>query len=172
MQGVADKAIQASRRVNWLAERICVTLLVLLVLDVWLGVLARYVIPFEMTFTEELARYLMISMALIAISSGICYREHIGVLVLFERFPPGVRKWLAVAFDIIALGFFALIFIYGLGMVDRGFDRYTMISAIPKAYPFMGVPLAAAFACVQLVLVAIHDFFSPDGVSAAESAGI
>lgn len=172
MHGVAGKAIRASRRVNWLAERICVALLILLVLDVWLGVLARYVIPFQLTFTEELARYLMISMALLAISSGISYREHIGVLVLFERFPPGVRKWLAVAFDIIALGFFALIFIYGLGMVDRGFDRYTMINAIPKAYPFMGVPLAAAFACVQLVLVAIHDFFSPDGVSAAESAGI
>ena len=67
---------------------------------------------------------------------------------------------------------FEFFFIYGLGMVDRGFDRYTMINAIPKAYPFMGVPLAAAFACVQLVLVAIHDFFSPDGVSAAESAGI
>lgn len=160
MQTISVKAITASRRLNWLVERLCVALMVLLVLDVWLGVLARYALPFEATFTEELARYLMIWMALLAVSSGISHREHIGVLVLFERFPPSVRRWLAVLFDLIALSFFAIIFFYGLGMVERGFSRFTMIQAIPKAYPFMGVPLAAALACVQLVLVAIHDFFT------------
>jgi TRAP-type C4-dicarboxylate transport system permease small subunit len=157
---ISTKAIKASRRLNWLVERACVLLMVLLVLDVWLGVLARYVLPFPATFTEELARYLMIWMALLAVSSGISHREHIGVLVLFERFPPAVRKWLAMLFDLIALVFFALIFFYGLGMVERGFSRYTMIEAIPKAYPFMGVPLAAAMACIQLALVAVHDFFT------------
>ncbi len=165
--GISSKAIKASRRLNWVVERFCVLLLALLVLDVWLGVLARYVLPFPATFTEELARYLMIWMALLAVSSGISHREHIGVLVLFERFPPSVRKWLAVLFDLIALVFFALIFFYGLGLVERGFNRYTMIEAIPKAYPFMGVPLAAAMACIQLVLVAIHDFFTVDDVIGA-----
>jgi len=168
MQQLAEKAIVSSRRLNWYVERLCVALMVLLVLDVWLGVLARYVLPFQLTFTEELARYLMIWMALLAVSSGISHREHIGVLVIFERFPRPVRKWLAVLFDLIALVFFAVIFFYGLGMVERGFSRFTMINAIPKAYPFMGVPLAALLACLQLILVAIHDFFSPGGLSAAE----
>ncbi len=165
---MADRAISASRRVNWLVERFCVLLLVLLVLDVWLGVMVRYALPVKWTFTEELARYLMIWMALLAVSSGISHREHIGMLVLFERFPAAVRKWLAVTFDLIALGFFAIILIYGLGFVERGFSRFTMINGIPKAYPFMGVPLAAALACIQLALVAVHDFLSPDGVTAAE----
>ena len=168
MKNLADKAIIASRRVNWYVERACVGLMVLLVLDVWLGVLARYVLPFQLTFTEELARYLMIWMALLAVSSGISHREHIGVLLVFERFPPNVRKWLAVAFDVIAFVFFAVILVYGLGMVDRGFSRFTMIEGIPKAYPFMGVPLAALMACVQLLLVAVHDFMSSDGVTAAD----
>ncbi|MDH3379195.1 MAG: TRAP transporter small permease [Gammaproteobacteria bacterium] len=168
MQVLADKAIIASRKLNWYVERACVVLLGLLVLDVWLGVLARYALPFQLTFTEELARYLMIWMALLAVSSGISHREHIGVLLVFERFPPSVRKWLAVTFDLIALGFFAIILVYGLGMVDRGFSRFTMIEGIPKAYPFMGVPLAALVACVQLLLVAIHDFMSSDGVTAAD----
>ena len=167
MQGFAGHAIRTSRRVNWLVERFCVLLLVLLVLDVWLGVMVRYALPVKWTFTEELARYLMIWMALLAISSGISHREHIGVLLVFERFPPIVRKWLALTFDLVAFGFFAIIFIYGLGFVDRGFSRYTMINEIPKAYPFIGVPLAAGFACLQLFLVAIHDFYAHDGVSAA-----
>jgi len=160
MHSISAKAIHASRRLNWFVERACVALLVLLVLDVWLGVLARYVLPFQITFTEELARYLMIWMALIAVSSGISHREHIGVLILFERFPPSVRKWLAVLFDVIVFIFFAIIFYYGIGMVERGFSRFTMIESIPKAYPFMGVPLAALLACVQLALVAVHDLFT------------
>ena len=172
MQQVADSAIAASRKVNWLAERLCVVLMVLLVVDVWLGVLARYVLPFQATFTEELARYLMIWMALLAVSSGISHREHIGVLIIFEKFPPAVRKWLAVTFDLIALGFFLIILFYGVGMVERGFSRFTMIDGIPKAYPFIGVPLAAAFACVQLVLVSVHDFYAEDGVTAADRAEI
>ncbi len=172
MQAVAGKAIVASRRVNWYVERFCVALMVLLVLDVWLGVLVRYVIPLPLTFTEELARYLMIWMALLAVSSGISHREHIGVLVIFEKFPPVVRKWLAVTFDLVAFAFFAIILVEGLGLVERGFARFTMMYGIPKAYPFMGVPLAAAMACVQLVLVAVHDLFSDDGVTAAERAEV
>jgi TRAP-type C4-dicarboxylate transport system permease small subunit len=169
---MAGHAIRASRRMNWLVERFCVLLLILLVLDVWLGVMVRYALPVKWTFTEELARYLMIWMALLAVSSGISHREHIGVLVVFERFPPIVRKWLALTFDLVALGFFAIILIYGIGFVDRGFSRYTMINEIPKAYPFLGVPLAAGLACLQLLLVAVHDFYAHDGVTAADRVEI
>lgn len=81
-----------SPRVNRLVERVCVALLVMLVLDVWLGVLVRYVIPPPLTFTEELARYLMIWMTLLAVSSGVAHREHIGVVLVFSRFPTAVRR--------------------------------------------------------------------------------
>ncbi len=172
MQRIADTAIDVSRKVNWLVERFCVALMVLLVLDVWLGVAARYVLPIQMTFTEELARYLMIWMALLAVSSGIAHREHIGVLVIIQKFPPRVRKWLAVLFDLIALGFFLIILFYGLGMVERGFSRFTMIDGIPKAYPFMGVPLAAAFSCIQLTLVMIYDFYAEDVTVAVDRAEV
>lgn len=169
---LALTAIGLSRRLNWFVERLCVVLLGVLVMDVWLGILARYILPWQLTFTEELARYLMIWMALIAVSSGIAHREHIGVLVIFERFPILMRKWLAISFDLIALVFFGVILIYGIGMVERGFSRYTMINEIPKAWPFMGVPLAAALACIQLVLVSIHDFFATDVHVANSQSGV
>ncbi|WP_209016939.1 TRAP transporter small permease [Roseibium aggregatum] len=172
MQNFAFRAIRASRALNRWVERFCVLLLIVLTLDVWLGILARYFIPFPLTFTEELARYLMIWMALLAISCGISRREHIGVLVLIERLPPVVRKWLAVAIDLTALVFFGVLLVYGVGFVERGFSRLTMIFSIPKGYPFFVVPVAAALACVQLVLVAIHDLFSSDGITAADRAEI
>lgn len=168
----ARRALRLSRGLNKWVERVCVGLFVLLVLDVWLGVLARYVLPFNLVFTEELARYIMIWTALLAVSCGISYREHIGVTILFERFPPRMRKILAVSFDLIAFGFFAVIVVYGAGFAERGFSRYTMIAGIPAGWPYMGVPIAAALACVQLALVAVHDWFSSDGITAADRAEI
>jgi TRAP-type C4-dicarboxylate transport system permease small subunit len=168
MASIATTSKRWSLCVNWLVERVCVALLVLLVLDVWLGVLLRYVIPLPLTFTEELARYLMIWMALFAVSSGIAHREHIGVEFVFMRLPAPVRRWLAVAFDIIGFLFFFALFWYGLGFVERGMSRLTMIYAVPKGYAFAGVPLAAGLACIQLALISIHDFLAEE---APESTG-
>jgi len=168
MNNVAQSAHGLSMRVNWFVERFCVLLMVILVLDVWLGVLVRYLVPVmgslfpdvtvQATWTEELARYLMIWMALLAVSSGIAHREHIGVLFVFEKFPPRYRRWLALIFDLLAFAFFALIFYYGLGFVERGMTRFTMIYEMPKGYPNIGIPLSAAMACVQLALVSVRDF--------------
>ncbi len=162
MMNLAGKTGQWSRQVNWYVERFCVLLLVLLVLDVWLGILARRLLPFPLTFTEELARYLMIWTALLAVSSGIAHREHIGVEFLFSRLPAPARRWLALTFDLLALGFFLVLFLYGIGFTIRGFSRVTMIYGMPKGVPFAGVPLAAALACVQLALVGMRDFFNPE----------
>ena len=141
---------------------VCVLLLILLVLDVWLGIMARYVLPFSATFTEELARYLMIWMALLAVSCGIAHREHIGVEFIYDRFPPKGRKFLAIMFDVIAFVFFAAMFWYGLDFVERGFQRITMIYDIPKGYPFLIIPIASALACIQIILVGVHDATSDD----------
>lgn len=158
MPTIADKARRLSLRINWFVERFCVLLLFVLVLDVWLGVLVRYVIPLPLTFTEELARYLMIWMALLAVSSAIVYREHIGVAFVLGRLPLGARRTLILAFDLIGVAFFAALFWYGIGFTEKGFSRMTMIYAIPKGYPFAGVPLAAFLAAVQLTLMAIVDW--------------
>ena len=162
MQEIGVKAGRLSRRINHWIEAFCVFLLVVLVLDVWLGILVRYAIPLPLTFTEELARYLMIWMALLAVSSGIVYREHIGVEYVFKRFPAGMRRWMALAFDLISFAFFFLLLWYGIDFVERGFKRVTMIYGMPKGYPFIGVPLAAAMACVQLILTGVQDFCSPE----------
>lgn len=160
MANLADSARKISLRLNRIVERACVVLLVALVLDVWLGVLVRYVIPWPLTFTEELARYLMIWMALLAVSCGVVHREHIGVEFVFVRLPPKARRALAVSFDVISFVFFFALFWYGLGFAERGFSRLTMIYAMPKGYAFSAVPAAALVACIQIALMGLNDFLA------------
>ena len=157
LQMLGDRAAWASERLSWVVERICVFLAVVLVLDVWLGVLVRYLIPLPLTFMEEAARYLMIWTALLAVSPCISRREHIGVELLFDTFPARVQRVLLGALDVLGIIFFALLLYYGMGMVEKGARHFTMIYGMTKSIPFAAVPISAGLACVQLILVAIRD---------------
>ena len=152
------RAGRASERLNWAVERVCAILAAILVIDVWLGVLVRFnIVPLQLTFTEEAARYLMIWTALLAISCGVARRDHIGVLIVFEALPPALRRVVRAGLDLLALGFFLFLLYFGVGFVESGLGRFTMIYGMSKALPFAAVPAAAALAAVQLVLVAIRD---------------
>jgi TRAP-type transport system small permease protein len=155
--GLAARAEAWSQRLAGITDRAAAVLLALLVLDVWLGVLVRYALPLDLTFMEEAARYLMIWVALLAVSSGIPRREHIGVQVLFERLPPGLRRGLLGALDVLAFAFFVFLALYGLGLVERGGKTFTMIAGMSKALPFAAVPVGAALAALQIALVAVRD---------------
>ncbi len=167
LSSIGDRAARLSAWLDLTVQHVCVALAVLLVLDVWLGVVVRYALPLPITFMEEAARYLMIWMALLAVSCGIARREHIGVELLFDRFPAGVRRALLAALDLLALAFFAVLLFYGLGMVEKGARHFTMIYGMTKSLPFAAVPVSAALACLQLLLVAVRDqarFDDADGV--------
>tara|TARA_R110000751_G_scaffold30443_2_gene77900 strand:- start:2795 stop:2980 length:186 start_codon:yes stop_codon:yes gene_type:complete len=43
--------------------------------------------------------------ALLAVSSGVAHREHIGVEFVFARLPASLRRWLAAGFDALAFLF-------------------------------------------------------------------
>lgn len=146
-----------SKRLATLTDKACVILLALLVIDVWLGVFARYIWPLPITFMEEAARYLMIWVALLAVSSCIARREHIGMSMLFVMLPAHVRRFLLLLVDVLGILFFLLLFLYGIGMVERGARMMTMIFGLTKQIPFAAVPVSAALAAMQLVLVASRD---------------
>jgi TRAP-type transport system small permease protein len=150
-------ADRLSQRLAWLTDRLAGALLLVLVLDVWLGVIARYVFPLPITFMEEAARYLMIWVALLAVSSCIPRREHIGVQALFERLPPMARRVLLGCLDLMGVAFFALLAVYGVALVEKGAQTFTMIYGISKALPMAAVPVGAGLAAVQLLLVGFRD---------------
>ncbi|WP_418320210.1 TRAP transporter small permease [Piscinibacter sakaiensis] len=157
LTGLAARADRLSLKLGWWTDRAAAVLLAVLILDVWLGVFARYILPLPITFMEEAARYLMIWVALLAVSSCIPRREHIGVQVLFERLPAAIRRHLLLLLDLLGIVFFLFLAFYGVGLVERGAKTFTMISGMSKALPFAAVPVGATLAAIQLALVAIRD---------------
>lgn len=74
-------------RINRGNEFLCAVLAACMVFIVGFGVVERYVMHLGHTWPEELARYVMIWMALLAVPVCAYRREHIGLDILFSRLP-------------------------------------------------------------------------------------
>lgn len=148
---------RASARLNRAVELIVAALMVALVLDVWLGVIDRYHFHWQLPWPETLARYLMIWAAMLAVSSGIARREHIGLTTVIDRLPFGLRRTLLMISDVLALALFAYLLWFGLGFATGGANKQAMIFGVSMAPFYAAIPVSAAICCVQLILVILRD---------------
>ncbi len=158
MQNLGDKSAVLSARLNRWVELLCAAIIGVLVIDIWIGVFGRYVFELPVTWAEELARYLMIWGALLAVSCGVARREHVAVTALLHRFPIRIRRWFDVAIDALAFAFFAFLCYFGIGMTQQGATQFASIFDMTMAIPFAAVPVSSALVCVQLVLMGLRDF--------------
>jgi len=142
------------KKLNWWVERLCALLVAVLVLDIWFGIVARYVLELGITWTEELARYIMIWAALLAISCAAHRREHIGLDFLSRLLVPAQRWILQAAIDSLGIAFFLFLFVYGVGMAADGASQYAMIFGMTMVVPYASVPVAAALTALQILLAA------------------
>jgi len=143
-------------RVNWLLERACAALAAAMVLIIWYGVLDRYVLHSSGTWTEELSRYVMIWLALLAIPCAAYYREHIGLELFLARLSVRHRKNLILVLDIVSIAFFAFLTYYGALLTNDGRTAYATIFNMTMVVPFASVPVSSAFAAFQFFVAMIR----------------
>lgn len=155
---LGETCAAASAYINRWVEWLCAGVLAVLVLDVGVGIFGRYVIELPVTWSEELARYMMIWAALLAVSCGVARREHVAVTALLERLPQKLQRYLGAAIDALGFAFFAFLCYFGIGMAKQGATQYATIFEMTMWMPFAAVPVASALACVQLALTGVRDF--------------
>lgn len=143
-------------RVNWVLERVCAALAAAMVLIIWYGVVERYVFRAGGTWTEELSRYVMIWLALLAVPCAAYYREHIGLELFLARLSLRHRKSLILALDIITVAFFLFLTYYGVLLTQDGATSYATIFSMTMVIPFASVPVSSAFAAFQFVVAMIR----------------
>ena len=143
-------------RLNWLVERVCALLIGLMVIVIWFGVVERYFLHLGFTWTEEFSRYVMIWAALLAVSCGAYYREHIGLNVVSRFLPDKGAKILSFCLDLVSLSFFLFLTWYGLGMAQAGLGQYATIFGMTMVVPFAAVPVASALTAFHIFVSMLH----------------
>ncbi|MCC6008684.1 MAG: TRAP transporter small permease [Rhodobacteraceae bacterium] len=110
-------------------------------------------------FTEEMARYAMIWMALVASAVAVREASHIRidlVPTILGALAPRARLVLEAVIDTLALGLFIVLLWQGLDMVEFARPQRSEGLRISLAYPYAAVPFAfgaaALFALARLIL--------------------
>lgn len=120
----------------------------LLVCDVVWGVFSRYVMGEQAKWSEELARFLLIWVALIGAAVAFGQKAHLGVDYFVGKLEPSVRKSTALFSHSIVLFFAITIFIYGGGRVVYDallLEQMTPALGWKMGYVYLALPVAGCF---------------------------
>ena len=130
----------------------------ILVITVLVGVFFRYVVRDSLSWTEELARYLMIWAALLAVSVGIKDKEHVGIQLLIKQFPPLITKILTFIVYLITLTFLGVLMVKGYQVAVKAKSQLSLALNISMYWPLMSIPVSAALAVVQQIIQTVMIF--------------
>ncbi|EOD80849.1 TRAP-type C4-dicarboxylate transport system, small permease component [Grimontia indica] len=135
-------------------------LMIILILDVWLGVLDRYWLKLQLGWVEELARYIMIWAILMAVPCCTANREHMGLTFIADRLPDRLNLILQVVLSALTASFFAYISYLGITFAEKGASQLSTVFGMPMAYAYAAVPVTFGLAALQALLVFLEDLFA------------
>ena len=103
----------------------------LLALTVFYQFVTRYVMNDSASWTEEIARYLLIAVVFVGATIGVAKNSQIQVDFFYRHMPAAVGRWLSRAVDVLRIAFFAAaVVLTGQMMLKLGSNtRMTIIDA-------------------------------------------
>jgi TRAP-type C4-dicarboxylate transport system permease small subunit len=154
LQAWADRA---SRFCATLAKGLLLLFMAGISVVIIVQVFFRYVLGSSISWSEELARYLMIWMAMVGASVAIRQGAHVGVTLLVERLGSKIRPW------ILLLGR-AVIVVFLLVMIREGVTLGTFFASqkspameISMLWAYSGFIIAGIFMIVHLLHLVVGD---------------
>jgi TRAP-type C4-dicarboxylate transport system permease small subunit len=85
----------------------------------------RYVLNDSASWTEEIARYLLIGTVFVGAAIGVAKNNHIQVDLLYRYLPAGLSRWASRGVDLLRLAFFAAMTVL-TGMMMQKMGNYQM----------------------------------------------
>lgn len=146
---------------NQLIEGLLAAVMLVMSLIVLWQVFTRFVLNSPSVWSEEVARCLMVWMAVLGGAIGVKYGVHIGLVFIVEKLPSyRLRKGVELAGTFLCLIFGWIIFYYGLGLVENGVGQRLMTVNIPMPYVYSIVPISGVVFMVNFGIIAVKDALS------------
>ena len=105
-------------------------------------------------WTEELARFLLVWVAMFGSALAFSKRAHIGIDWLIGKFHPDTRTTMALVAQLIVIAFAGVVLLYGRWkLTSSAFasGQITPALGIPRGFVYLAVPLSGCFILIQSV---------------------
>jgi C4-dicarboxylate transporter DctQ subunit len=123
-------------------------LLGMLVLSTLLQVLSRYVLRHPFDWTEEVARYVFIWVAMIGAGMAAKDRAHFFVDLLLERLSPELGRYVTLGVGIVSTAFLLVVSWAAVELAVSNQVQDSPVLTVPMSVPYLAIP-------VGLILMAL-----------------
>ena len=142
------------RAISLMLERtlshILVVLMGVIVINVSWQVITRFIMNSPSSFTEELARFLLIWIGFLGGSYAYARRSHLSLDLLLQSVPEQNKPLLLKVSNVFCFAFAAAVLIYGgaqLMMLTLQLDQTSAALGLPIGYVYSCIPLSGVLIC-------------------------
>jgi C4-dicarboxylate transporter DctQ subunit len=123
---------------------------------IFVATVARITATFTqyLTWTEEVARYLMIWLAFLAVGMAAKENQHFRMSAVVDVLPPRAGKILNAAANLISVAFMVILVYYGVLMIQRLMmsGQTSPILKLPMWIPYLAIPVGVFDMLVRTVI--------------------
>lgn len=145
---------KTSSAVDRVASHATVVFFTIMTLIVWTQIFFRYIIGGGFAWSEEIAKYLMVWMALLGASILFRERGHIAINFFISKF--SFLRYILIFHTVVAAALFVLLIYYGIDYAAFGLKSISPASGIKKFWPYLSIPVGGAFLFIQAICRLIH----------------
>ena len=134
-------------------------LMALMVVDVTWQVITRFIMSQPSSYTEELARFLLVWISLLGAAYAYRTRAHLGLDILVTQFNVSVQKWIALFIEVVCLFFAVVILLYGglkLVMLTLELNQTSAALQVKMGYVYCALPISG----VLIALFSLERIFT------------
>ena len=141
-------------RINKTIEWIVSGMLIVMVIVVFLQVIFRFIIMSSLSWSEELARYLLVWISFLGASIGVKRKAHIGVEAVTTFLPERIKKVVALIATLSAMIFFTVVIIWGYKILDVVSNQVSPAMEINMSIPYSALLVSG----ILMFLYSIENF--------------
>ena len=152
--------------VNKVATHASILLFVSMTLIVWVQIFFRFILGGGIAWSEEIAKFLMVWMALLGAS--ILFREggHIAINYFISKL--SFLRYVLLCHAVLSAALFILLIYYGIDYAAFGFKCISPASGIRRFWPYLSIPVGGGFLLIQAFSRFIHLLLTDDKTIRAE----
>lgn len=148
MADLTDISKAIRKAVTHPLESVICALLIAMTVVVFSQVIARYVFEQSLSWSEELARFILMWLSMLSAAYAFKIKSHFALRILVSRFPAKLQWATGIAVHIVVAAFFAVLLYYSIVFV-HGVAGHTA----PTLQISMQIPYASIIAGSALMLL-------------------
>ena len=149
-----------SRRLNQTMKFLAGFLIAAMTILVFLQVIFRYLLDAPLDWSEEMASFAFVWMALLGASVGLKNDEHPRLDIFYQVFPDWAKKLCSLIINLAILFMLMVLFIFGLKLTIAMQMQRTAALGYSISYVYVVLPLSAIIMFIHILVKSVQLIFN------------